>query len=117
MTSLLYLKHAFNEGVIEHWAGTHMAILSGQEYFDHRWPCDPSMLVRFRRTPGEEGVEQLLASTMNVAVTYKLIAKKLLTTVTVDSIVMPKTIAHPTRYLGWGVYVYFRADNVCLAPY
>ncbi len=26
----------------------------------HRWPCDPSLLVRFRRSLGKEGVEQLL---------------------------------------------------------
>lgn len=100
MTSLLYLKHAFNEsdeGVIERWAETPTwQYFSGQEYFEHRWPCDPSLLVRFRRSLGEEGVEQLLASTINVAVTLKLIAKKQLATVIVDSTVMPKAIAHPT---------------------
>jgi hypothetical protein len=72
MTSLLYLKHAFNES--ERWAETPTwQYFSGQEYFEHRWPCDPSLLVRFRRSLGEEGVEQLLASTINVAVTLKLI--------------------------------------------
>ena len=100
MTSLLYLKHAFNEsdkGVVERWAETPTwQYFSGQEYFEHRWPCDPSLLVRFRRSLGEEGVEQLLASTINVAVTLKLIAKKQLATVIVDSTVMPKAIAHPT---------------------
>jgi IS5 family transposase len=100
MTSLLYLKHAFNEsdeGVVERWAVTPTwQHFSGQEYFEHRWPCDPSLLVRFRRSLGEEGVEQLLASTINVTVTLKLIAKKQLATVIVDSTVMPKAIAHPT---------------------
>ena len=100
MISLLYLKHAFNEsdeGVVERWAETPTwQYFSGQEYFEHRWPCDPSLLVRFRRSLGEEGVEQLLASTINVAVTLKLIAKKQLATVIVDSTVMPKAIGHPT---------------------
>lgn len=100
MTSLLYLKHAFNEsdeGVVERWAETPTwQCFSGQEYFEHRWPCDPSLLVRFRRSLGEEGVEQLLASTINVGVTLKLIAKKQLATVIVDSTVMPMAIAHPT---------------------
>jgi hypothetical protein len=99
MISLLYLKHSFNEsdeGLVERWAETPTwQYFSGQEYFEHRWPCDPSLLVRFRHSLGEEGVEQLLASTINVAVTLKLIAKKQLATVIVDSTVMPKAIAHP----------------------
>jgi transposase, IS5 family len=45
---------------------------------------------------GEEGVEELLARTMEVAVTLKLIAKKELTRVIVDSTVQEKAIAHPT---------------------
>lgn len=111
MASLLYLKHAFNEsdeGVAERWAETPTwQYFSGQEYFEHRWPCDPSLLARFRRSLGGEGVEQLLASTINVAVTLKLIAKKQLATVIVDSTVMPKAIDHPTgNMLGTSRYAH-----------
>ncbi|MCE2660018.1 MAG: IS5 family transposase [Rubrivivax sp.] len=100
MISLLYLKHAFNEsdeGVVERWSETPTwQYFSGQDYFEHRWPCDPSLLVRFRRSLGEEGVEALLAQTINVAVHLKLIARKDLATVIVDSTVQEKAIAYPT---------------------
>ena len=43
--------------------------LSGLEHFEHHWPCDPTAIGKFRRLLGEEGVEELLAQTINVAVT------------------------------------------------
>ena len=46
---------------------------SGEVYFEHRRPCDGSLLTRFRRILGEEGVEELLAQTVNVAVDMKVI--------------------------------------------
>ena len=100
MVALLYLKHAFNESdedVIQRWGETPTwQYFSGSEYFEHRWPCDPTQLGRFRKALGEEGVEELLARTMEVAVSHKLIAKKELTRVIVDSTVQEKAIAHPT---------------------
>ena len=100
MVALLYLKHAFNESdedVIQRWGETPTwQYFSGNEYFEHRWPCDPTQLGRFRKLLGEEGVEELLARTMEVAVTLKLIAKRELTRVIVDSTVQEKAIAHPT---------------------
>lgn len=100
MISLLYLKHAFNEsdeGVVERWSETPTwQYFSGQDCFEHRWPCDPSLLVRLRRSLGEEGVEALVSQTINVAVHLKLIARKDLATVIVDSTVQEKAIAYPT---------------------
>ena len=100
MVSLLYLKHAFNESdedVIQRWGETpSWQYFSGNEYFEHRWPCDPTQLVKFRKLLGEEGVEELLARTIEVAVTLKLIAKKELSQIIVDSTVQEKAIAHPT---------------------
>ena len=100
MVSLLYLKHAFNESdedVVQRWGETPTwQYFSGQEYFEHRLPCDPTLLVKFRKLLGEEGVEELLARTIEVAVTLKLIAKKELSRITVDSTVQEKAIAYPT---------------------
>ena len=100
MVALLYLKHAFNESdeeVIGRWGETPTwQYFSGNEYFEHRWPCDPTQLGRFRKLLGEEGLEELLARTMEVAVTLKLIAKKELARVIVDSTVQEKAVAHPT---------------------
>ena len=100
MIALLYLKHAFNEsdeGVVERWAETPTwQFFSGLAYFAHRAPCDATTLVKFRKLLGEEGVEELLAQTVNVAVEMKLIKPQALTCVIVDSTVQHKAIAHPT---------------------
>jgi len=100
MVALLYLKHAFNESdedVIQRWGETPTCqYFSGNEFFEHQWPRDPTQLGRFRKALGEEGVEELLARTKEVAVTLKLIAKKELTRVIVDSTVQEKAVAHPT---------------------
>ncbi|WP_321166278.1 IS5 family transposase [Hydrogenophaga sp. Root209] len=100
MIALLYLKHAFNEsdeGVVERWGETPTwQFFSGQAYFEHHRPCDASTLVKFRQLLGEEGVEELLAQTINVAVQLKLIKPQELARVIVDSTVQHKAIAHPT---------------------
>ncbi|WP_460505113.1 transposase [Hydrogenophaga soli] len=100
MISLLYLKHAFNEsdeGVVARWADTpRWQFFSGCAYYEDRQPCDATTLVKFRQLLGEEGVEELLAQTLNVAVQLKLIQPQELTRVIVDSTVQHKAIAHPT---------------------
>jgi IS5 family transposase len=100
MISLQYLKHAFNEseeGVVERWAETPTwQYFSGMDYFEHRWPCDPTALVHFRKAMDEEGVEALLQQSINVALTLKLISKASLSTVIVDSTIQHKAIAYPT---------------------
>ncbi len=83
--------------MIQRWGETPTwQYFSGNEYFEHQWPCDPTQMGRFRKALGKEGVEELLARTMEVAVTRKLIAKKELTRVIVDSTVQEKAISHPT---------------------
>ena len=100
MVSLLYLKHAFNEsdeGVVDRWGETPTwQFFSGQAYFEHQRPCDATTLVKFRQLLGEEGVEELLAQTINVALEIKLIKPQELTRVIVDSTVQHKAIAHPS---------------------
>ena len=100
MIALLYLKHAFNEsdeGVVERWGETPTwQFFSGQAYFEHHRPCDATTLIKFRQLLGEEGVEELLAQTINVAVELQLIKPQELTRVIVDSTVQHKAIAHPT---------------------
>ena len=100
MIALLYLKHAFNEsdeGVVERWGETPTwQFFSGQAYFGHHRPCDATTLIKFRQLLGEEGVEELLAQTIHVAVDLKLIRPQELSRVIVDSTVQHKSIAHPT---------------------
>jgi hypothetical protein len=94
MISLLYLKHAFNESdeaVVERWGETPIwQFFSGMDYYEHRRGCDPTALVKFRRLLGEAGVEELLAQTVNAAVSLKLIERKHLSNVIVDSTVAPE---------------------------
>src|SRR5690625_1366359 len=77
MISLLYLKHAYDEsdeGVVARWGETPTwQYFSGMDYFEHRMPCDPSLISRFRKTLGEEGVEELLAQTINAGYQLRLI--------------------------------------------
>lgn len=100
MIALLYLKHAFNEsdeGVVARWADTpRWQFFSGCAYYEDRQPCDATTLVKFRQLLGEEGVEELLAQTINVAVDLKLIKPQELARVIVDSTVQHKAIAYPT---------------------
>ena len=100
MIALLYLKHAFNlsdEAVVQGWSeNPYWQHFSGQAYFEPRLPCDATTLVKFRRLLGEEGVEELLAQTVNLAVSLKLIPAGALATVVVDSTVQEKAVAHPT---------------------
>ena len=53
-------------------------------------------MVKFRQLLGEEGVEELLAQTINVAAALKLIERKDLRCVAVDSTVQEKAITYPT---------------------
>ena len=100
MIALLYLKHAFNlsdEAVVQGWSeNPYWQHFSGMAYFEPRLPCDATTLVKFRRLLGEEGVEELLAQTVNLAVSLKLIPAAALATVVVDSTVQEKAVAHPT---------------------
>jgi len=100
MISVLYLKHAFDEsdeGVVERWSDTPLwQYFSGMDYYEHRRPCDPTALVKFRKLLGEQGVEELLAQTINAAVNLKLIDRGQLSNVIVDSTVQPKAVAYPT---------------------
>ena len=100
MIALLYLKHAFNlsdEALVQGWSeNPYWQHFSGMAYFEPRLPCDATTLVKFRRLLGEEGVEELLAQTVNLAVSLKLIPASALATVVVDSTVQEKAVAHPT---------------------
>lgn len=100
MVALLYLKHAFNESdesLVERWAQDVLfQFFSGQDYYEHRLPCDPSQIGRFRRVLGEAGVEQLLKTTIETAVRIQAVNKSEFERVIVDSTVQEKAIAHPT---------------------
>jgi len=100
MVSLLYLKHAYNvsdEELVSLWSeNVYWQFFSGREYYEPKAPCDFTLISKFRKLIGEEGVEELLAKTITVAVGLGLIKPEELEKVVVDTTVMPKAIAHPT---------------------
>lgn len=79
MVSLLYLKHAYglsDNAVVERWAQDVLfQFFSGQEYFEHRLPCESSLISRFRKDIGEGGVEELLKTTIETAVAINAVKK------------------------------------------
>ena len=86
-----------DEDVCQRWGETPTRqYFPGLAYFEHRGPWDPTLLVKFRKLIGEEGVEELLARTIEVAVTLKLIAMSELSQIVADSTVQEKSITHPT---------------------
>jgi IS5 family transposase len=99
MASLVYLKNCFNlsdEEVCARWGENILwQYFSGMEYYEHRLPCDPTQIGRFRRVLGEDGLEELLKATINTAVAIKAVKPAELERVIVDSTVQEKAIAHP----------------------
>jgi IS5 family transposase len=96
----MYLQHAFklsDEAVVARWVeNPYYQHFTGETFFQHRSPIDPSSLVRWRKRIGEEGVEWLLTKTIEAGRASGAVSDKSLKRVAVDTTVMEKTIAHPT---------------------
>ena len=100
VAGLMYLQHAFklsDEAVVARWVeNPYYQHFTGETFFQHRPPIDPSSLVRWRKRIGEEGVEWLLTKTIEAGRASGAVTDKSLKRVAVDTTVMEKTIAHPT---------------------
>ena len=100
IAGLMYLQHTFHlsdEAVVARWVeNPYYQHFTGETFFQHRPPNDPSSLVRWRKRIGEEGVEWLLSKTIEVGRASGMVSDKSLKCVAVDTTVMEKNIAHPT---------------------
>ena len=100
IAGLMYLQHAFNlsdEAVVARWVeNPYYQHFTGETFFQHRPPIDPSSLVRWRKRIGEEGVEWLLSKTIEAGRASGAVNDKSLKRIAVDTTVMEKNIAHPT---------------------
>ena len=100
VAGLLYLQHAndaSDEMVVNTWLeNPYWQFFTGETYLQTELPIDPSSLTRWRQRIGEEGVELLLAVTIEAARAAGMIKRSSLDKVIVDTTVMPKAIAHPT---------------------
>jgi IS5 family transposase len=99
MASLVFLKHSFNlsdEELVVRWSENVLwQFFSGMDYYEHRLPCDPTQIGRFRRDLGEDGMEILLKATIDTAVAINAVKPRDLERVIVDTTVQEKAIAHP----------------------
>ena len=100
MAGLLYLQHAYrlsDEAVLARWVeNPYYQHFTGEVFFQHRPPIDPSSLTRWRGRIGEEGVEWLLTQTIRAGQKSGAIDEDSVKRVAVDTTVMEKAIAHPT---------------------
>lgn len=100
IAGLLYLQHAYalsDEAVVERWVeNPYFQYFCGEKYFQHELPIDPSSLTRWRQRMGEEGVELLLAETIEVAKREGVVKRASLQRVTVDTTVQEKAVSYPT---------------------
>lgn len=100
VAGLLYLQHAYrlsDEAVVARWVeNPYYQHFTGETFFQHRPPLDPSSLTRWRGRIGEEGVEWLLTQTIRAGQESGTIKEDSARRVAVDTTVMEKNIAHPT---------------------
>ena len=100
VAGLLYLQHAFrlsDEAVVARWVeNPYHQHFTGEAFFQHRPPIDPTSLTRWRKRIGEEGVEWLLSKTIEAGRKSGAVESRSLEQVAVDTTVMEKNIAHPT---------------------
>jgi transposase, IS5 family len=65
MVGCLLLKRIYNLGdetLAQSWKmNPYMQYFCGMTHFEHRFPCDPSDFVHFRKRIGEQGVEKIFA--------------------------------------------------------
>jgi transposase, IS5 family len=116
VAGLLYLQHAFrlsDEAVVARWVeNPYWQHVTGETFFQHRPPIDPSSLTRWRKRIGEEGVEWLLTKTIEAGRSAGAVDERSLEQIAVDTTVMEKNIAHPTDAR---LYEKARAQLVALA--
>jgi len=100
MAGLQLLKHTFNlsdEQTVARWVeNPYWQFFCGEEFFQHKLPIHPTQMTRWRQRIGENGVEKLLAITIEAGKTTKTITERSFERVIVDTTVQPKAVQHPT---------------------
>jgi IS5 family transposase len=94
MVALHYLKYQHDlsgEDVVFAWVeNPYMQYFSGERYFQHGVPRDPSSMTRWRKRLGEAGAEQMLRETIDAGLRMKAIRPAQLQRVNVDTTVQTK---------------------------
>ena len=69
---------------------------SGEKFFRHEPPIDPSSMSRWRTRVGDAGAEELLRESIQAGLRLSLIKTSQVARVNVDTTVMEKNVRHPT---------------------
>lgn len=94
---LKYLENESDESVVEKFCeNPYWQYFCGLETFQHKLPCHPTTLVKWRKRIGEKGVEKLLSHTIDTAKREALLPEKLIKHVNVDTTVQEKAVTFPT---------------------
>lgn len=100
VAGMLMLKHMealSDERLIAQWViNPYYPYFCGETHFQHRPPIDPTSLIKWRQRLGEEGMEWLLTTVIESAVSSNVVKRSSFEHVCVDSTVMEKNIAYPT---------------------
>jgi IS5 family transposase len=100
MVALHYLKYQHDlgdEDVVAVWVeNPYWQHFSGERYFQHRMPIDPSSMTRWRKRLGEAGAEQMLRITIETGIRMRVIRPAELKRINVDTTVQTKAIRFPT---------------------
>jgi IS5 family transposase len=100
MVALHYLKYQHDlsdENVVAHWVeNPYWQHFSGERYFQHRVPIEPSSMTRWRQRLGEAGAEQMLRATIETGIEMGAIRPAQLKRINVDTTVQTKSIRFPT---------------------
>ncbi|GBD90970.1 hypothetical protein BMS3Abin04_01692 [bacterium BMS3Abin04] len=95
MSGCLLLKRYYNLGdetLAQAWVmNPYMQYFCGYRHFEHKFPCDPSDFVHFRKRLGEEGIEKIFIHTVELH-GEKIKSKQLLS----DTTVQENNITYPT---------------------
>ena len=100
MAGLQYLKYMYNESdemiVVKFVENPYYQYFCGNEYFEHKFPIDPSSMTRFRKRIGKETIEEMFKETVRSANANNLLKEKDFEQLNVDTTVQEKAISFPT---------------------
>ena len=100
LVALHYLKYQHDlsdEAVVQQWVeNPYWQYFSGEQFFQHERPIDPSSMTRWRHRLGEAGAEAMLKETIQTGLRMKVITLTQLKRVNVDTTVQTKAVRYPT---------------------
>src|ERR1035437_7026412 len=100
MVALHYLKYQHDlsdEAVAVQWVeNPYWQHFSGEQFFQHEMPIDPSSMTRWRKRLGEAGAEAMLKETIETGLRMKVITPAQIQHINVDTTVQTKAVRYPT---------------------